>query len=643
MYARQLLMGIFLLPVFGCEPAESEDSLARTETSITITDRLYEIRSASSGKCLTVDQASQADGAPVVQLTCSGKTNQRWQLQRKSDGTFAMKAQHSNLCMAVASNSATNGLLIVQSACGGANKQWQLVDDVDAIIARPQTSGSQNRKCLDLSMSSPADNAPIIQWSCSGLTNQRWMFAPADGQPDTGGGSGGNPMPAPGGSTVNYTVDSTTIFANPERGFYHHQETSGGSTLSASQLSGYRSEGISLILRLFYLSSFRTTSISSSYLSSMTTDFARLREAGLKAVVRFAYTSSMSKPYGDASASRVLAHIQQLKPVLQANADVIATVQVGFVGAWGEWYYTDYFGDENNISSSQMQDRKAVVDALLDVLPTSRTVQLRTPAFKKGFFGSAALSSTEAFSGSDKSRVGHHNDCFVASSDDLGTYGNITADKAYLAAENLYVPQGGETCATSSLSGWANASADMEKLHYSYLNRDYLGAVYTSWGSNLDVARRRLGYRLALTSGSFDGGARPGGELKLSLSVRNDGYAAPFNPRNVEIIARHQTTGARLVAKLTADPRRFAPGTTQRIDARLCVAAGTPEGTYALSLALPDPEPTLHDRPEYAIRLANSGLWDATTGSNNLQQSIIISASQPATTCGAGSVQLVRM
>ena len=68
--------------------------------------------------------------------------------------------------------------------------------------------------------------------------------------------------------------------------------------------------------------------------------------------------------------------------------------------------------------------------------------------------------------------------------------------------------------------------------------------------------------------------------------------------------------------------------------------AALPAGTYALSLALPDPEPALHDRPEYAIRLANSGLWDATSGANSLKQSVVVSATAAATACGSGSVPL---
>ena len=81
----------------------------------------------------------------------------------------------------------------------------------------------------------------------------------------------------PSGAPISYAVDNTTIFANPERGFYHHKESRGSSfsPLSQSQLSSYRTqEGISLILRLFYLDAFRSGSISASYLSEFYRQFA---------------------------------------------------------------------------------------------------------------------------------------------------------------------------------------------------------------------------------------------------------------------------------------------------------------------------------------------------------------------------------
>jgi hypothetical protein len=39
---------------------------------------------------------------------------------------------------------------------------------------------------------------------------------------------------------------------------------------------------------------------------------------------------------------------------------------------------------------------------------------------------------------------------------------------------------------------------------------------------------------------------------------------------------------------------------------------------------MPDPAPTLADRPAYAIQLANSGTWDATNGWNDLQESVTV-------------------
>ena len=654
MRARQIAVVLSMLSLLDCSPAEPGDAGAdpaveSLNSAVTVEDGQYEVRSVGSGRCAAVQGASQSAGASVVQLGCDGSASRLWSFQRVGTSTYRITAAHSGDCLAVSADSTSSGLRIVQAACSGApNQLFRLVDSSGAYLIKPQTTGAQNRRCLDVADGSLLDGARLIQWTCHGEDNQRWLLARSgtgsgtDTGTDTGTGSGGSTPPADA-VTVSYPVDSTTNFANPERGFYHHEETSSGSysPLSQSALTAYRTqESISLILRLFYLESFRSGAISTSYLDNMRTDFARLRAAGLKAVVRFAYTSDSSSPYGDASPDRVLAHIAQLKPILAANADVIAAVQAGFVGAWGEWYYTDYFGDEGSVSSSNWADRKAVTDALLGALPGSRSVQLRTPAFKQRLYGSTVLAATEAFTGTARARVGHHNDCFVASADDLGTYGSVSADKAYLSTENLYVPQGGEACATSSYSGYSNASADLERLHYSYLNRDYLGAVYTSWGANLDVVKRRLGYRLALTSGTFQPSARPGSELRLLLTVRNDGYAPPFNPRGVEILARNGSTGALYVAKLAADPRRFVPAGSATIDARLCLPAALPAGTYALSLALPDPEPALHDRPEYAIRLANSGLWDATSGANSLKQSVVVSATAAATACGSGSVPL---
>ena len=445
-----------------------------------------------------------------------------------------------------------------------------------------------------------------------------------------------------GTGTVTYTADPDTLFANPERGFYAVFETTASNyeSLAQTTLQNLRTQSaISLVFRQWYLTSFVGSDLTQTFLDKVAADFSTMRLAGMKAVLRFAYTASDTKPYGDASKARVLGHIAQLKPILVANSDVVAALQAGFIGAWGEWYYTDYFGDNGTVSAAQWTDRQDVVNALLDALDLQRPIQLRTPAYKQHFYGSAALTSAEAFSGVAKARVGHHDDCFVADATDMGTYGNVTTDKAYLAAENLYLPQGGETCQTSSYSAWSNAAQEMANLHWAFLNQDYQPDVLASWGTSIDIAKRKLGYRLSLDSGSYSTIAKTGGQFKASFSMRNDGYAAPFNPRGLSLILRNAGLGGTIYsAQLPDDPRRFAPGSSTTISHTFCLPSDIPAGTYALLLSLADPVPALAPRPEYAIRLANLDTWEPSTGYNNLGRSIIVSPSFSTASCAADDI-----
>jgi hypothetical protein len=237
--------------------------------------------------------------------------------------------------------------------------------------------------------------------------------------------------------------------------------------------------------------------------------------------------------------------------------------------------------------------------------------------------------------------VGHHDDCFVADDTDMGTYTNATTDKAYLAAENLYVPQGGETCATSTYSVWSNASQDMANLHWSFLNQDYHPDVLASWGANIDIAKRKLGYRLSLDSGSMSTIAKTGGSFEATFSIRNDGYAPPFNPRGLTLILRNSNLGTVYLAKLPDDPRRFAPGSSTTISHTFCLPADIAAGTYAFLLSLADPVPGLAARPEYAIRLANQNTWEASTGYNNLNRALIVQPTFNAPACTAGDIAVI--
>jgi len=80
--------------------------------------------------------------------------------------------------------------------------------------------------------------------------------------------------------------------------------------------------------------------ITASFLNNLQADFDIARHGGVRLIIRFTYNidpdtscgEAACPPYFDATKSTILTHIEQLKPALQANADVIATVQMGFIG-----------------------------------------------------------------------------------------------------------------------------------------------------------------------------------------------------------------------------------------------------------------------------------------------------------------------
>jgi hypothetical protein len=104
----------------------------------------------------------------------------------------------------------------------------------------------------------------------------------------------------------------------------------------------------------------------------------------------------------------------------------------------------------------------------------------------------------------------------------------------------------------------------------------------------------------------------------VSLRLTNDGWAAPYNPRLVELVLRERATGAIARFPVAADPRFWGPGQTQVLQVGGSFPDTIDDGDYELLLHLPDPERGLYGVPAYSIRLANTGVWEPATGFNAL-------------------------
>lgn len=481
------------------------------------------------------------------------------------------------------------------------------------------------------------------------------------------------PIPS---DTVRYVANDSD-FANPERGFYRATETHADhyTALDVTQLKAWRTlqqadgGGVyklysTLVFRSFVLDGLTGSTLPVDLLDKIKADFKAARDAGVKLIPRFSYTTSahggtcpggsICPPYGDAPKNIVLQHIAQLKPILQDNADIIACMQMGFIGIWGENYYSDYFGDPSSNGQSKLldenwKDKFEVLKALLDALPSNRMVQVRTPQMKQRYVygvdapvASAALTDAEAFSGEEKARIGMHNDCFLAGVGDYGTYddygnssspsGNATAVlEAYAKADNKYTAVGGETCddtysPQNDCETAGMAQTVMSGLHFSFLNCAYNNDVNNDWvdGGCMENIKKNLGYRFVLTTGIFpQQPVKAGMQFKFILNLRNDGYASPYNQRPANLILRAQNGGKEYVFPLSADVRKWYSGSLT-VNENVTTDGSMPKGKYDLFLYLPDAATSLKDRTEYAVRLANKDVWEAATGYNKLLATVTI-------------------
>ncbi|MEZ4885271.1 MAG: DUF4832 domain-containing protein [Chitinophagales bacterium] len=484
----------------------------------------------------------------------------------------------------------------------------------------------------------------------------------------------------PQNQTVTYNESFDDIL-NPDRGFYHPIDchTSNFQPLLLSDLQSKRTTAftpwqgnysirISVILRHYILDSFvNTDNLSTTFLNHLQSDFDIARQAGVRLVLRFSYTITPSQscgdtacpPYGDAPKARVLAHISQLAPYLQANEDVILVVQNGFIGIWGEQYYTDYFGDASGqgagkLTNQNWQDRIEVLSALLDAVPESRMVQVRYPQMKQKYvYGgaasvtSAAMTSEQAHNASDIARIGFHNDCFLASSDDYGTYWDYGSDttfpsnqtailKPYAADDSQFVCVGGETC-DDAFSPQNNCSgqavSDMAALHYTFLNSDYNNEVNNDWQTDncMDEIKRRLGYRLVMKSGTYPLTASAGETFSFTLGVENVGFAAPVNERFLQIVLRNTADDSEykaLISGTNTDTRFWLPATTTTLNGTVTLPANMPVGNYALFLQVFDTsnDNEIATRPEYSLQFANTNTWESLTGYNDLKHILSVNA-----------------
>lgn len=414
---------------------------------------------------------------------------------------------------------------------------------------------------------------------------------------------------------VQYTISEVPL-QNPERGFasgFDPDDTS----LEDTDLNEYYEEGVTLVYTTIRLDAYRESELPFELLQEISAYFASNRSSGVKSILRFAYNDG---PYPDtepdAPLELILRHIEQLTPILQNNADMIAWLEAGFIGAWGEWHQS------TNGLDKDPDAKRQVMNALLSALPENRSVLLRYPVDIITYFPNPLSKETISF-GSDQSRVGFHNDCFLATEDDQNTYardGVFTLEEEfnYLKQSTQFVPVGGESCQQNSpRSDCPTALKELVFFHFTSLGDGWHPQVLSAWkkqGCHVEI-KNRLGYRISLLDSTVNDFVSPGGILHLTVNLENTGFAAPINPRPVYLIL---DGSERFEVLLPVEARFWLPGKNS-FNVKIRIPANAPVGAYDLAIWMPDPYETLMNNPRYSIAFANNSIWDADSAYNKLR------------------------
>ena len=446
-------------------------------------------------------------------------------------------------------------------------------------------------------------------------------------------------------------AEGTENIVNPERGFY---QALGRSIPAEGRKAWWTTETFAVYTRSFGiihlrlgLESFSSAAggkdgpVSEDALAALSVTLEELRQAGGSAIVRFSYNYEGRTENGryadwEPAPELIETHIVQLGGVLAQNTDVVAAVETGMLGPWGEQHSTA-------LATSGDEIFYRIVEAWLRIIPPTRTVSVRRPLYylywanrKYGTHLTLEnLSEDAAKPGTDAGRVGVFNDGYLGSESDLGTFAAREEEVKWLSRRAEQTLYGGEVVADSvtGLLGEYNNVDYLEReaflTHTSYLNIAWNDRVINAWKntpydggnsvyagcSDYDYVAAHLGYRLVLRKSELSASASGGGILRLRGSIENVGFGNVVNQKLAEIILDGE--GERYICSVAWDVRTVGSRKSVGYDWTFRLPSEMAEGNYRVYLRLRGAD----EKSVSALRclsFANEGIFDGQLGGNLL-------------------------
>ncbi len=358
------------------------------------------------------------------------------------------------------------------------------------------------------------------------------------------------------------------------------------------------------------------------------------RRNGCTIALRFRYDDVGKLDPEPATYDKMVDHINQIcdNGLLEDYKDIIAFVESGFVGSWGEHWGGKF---------CSFEDKARLLDILLDVVPKEIPVTVRTPMTFVTWAGIAEedLGEYIAEPGSDAARVCLYNDGYMGSDIDLGTYHDRERDTTWVGRQAVTSYFGGEFSGNLEFTMQydtylpENSIPEMYKTHLSYINsniyqlyKDYtFGAQYDV--ENVDNSayygetvykfmRDHLGYRFVVRDCDLSAQVEQGGILTLRADIENTGFANPLMEQKPEIIL--EKDGNYIRTQVDVNTREWYSRTTVSPEFELKLPSALDSGEWNVYFKLSTGNNTLEEMHMRSVKFANNGTWNSALGANYL-------------------------
>ncbi len=358
------------------------------------------------------------------------------------------------------------------------------------------------------------------------------------------------------------------------------------------------------------------------------------RRNGCTIALRFRYDDVGKLDPEPATYDKMVEHIEQIRAdgLLEDYKDIIAFVESGFVGSWGEHWGGKF---------CSFEDKARLLGILLDVVPAPIPVTVRTPPTFTTWAGITEddLTDYTPEPGSDASRVCLYNDGYMGSDIDLGTYHNRERDTAWVGRQALTSYFGGEFSGNLEFTMQydtylpENAIPEMYKTHLSYINsniyqlyKDYtFGAQYDVEGVDnsayygqtvFKFMRDHIGYRFVIRDCDLSAQVQQGDVLTVSAEIENTGFANPLMEQKAEILL--EKDGDYIRTEVDVDTKTWYSRTTVQPEFELKLPGGLETGEWNVYFKLSTGNNTLDEMHMRSVQFANNGTWHSGLGANYL-------------------------